>query len=176
MFAAACGRASAEQGSGEPAALTRESERTGLNALVGSVGVPRWVRLTGSVRDTLGNANPRDAVLDRAILLDTAGSAPRFFDQWSVAGAVVSAAPSVSVGQPEITDAPLSATQQSVWLERAVSYPGLVKPIEVLLAQEKIRVMMIDATQIWLVDGGLASAAPALSAQARTAFDAWRRG
>lgn len=177
VFAAACARA---QGSRQASATTSDmSGMSGdtLSALTGGLGKVVWLAFAGTVRLTVANANARPASLQRAIMLGPDGTSARVFDIWQVGDAVPVAGPSLTRGIARSETGPNDAGTASVWLTRSFTHPALQAPIEnSRLARDGSRVIAIDATQIWVVEGGIAAAAPVLTGAALTAFDAWRVG
>jgi hypothetical protein len=177
-FLAACTRAEAGRQPSQPTS----ADMTGMTGealvdLVGGVGKVAWLTLAGTVRLKAGNDNVRQATLHRALTLTDNGSAARVFDVWQIAGGPALAGPSVTsgTGRSEIGSNDLGVA--SVWLKRHFSHSALQTPIESSrLAREDARVMAIDATQIWLLEGGAAPNAPALTGADLAAFEAWRVG
>jgi hypothetical protein len=146
-----------------------------LRDLIGGPGKVVWLSLSGTVRLTKDNANVRPATLQRALMLTGDGTSAKIFDVWQVEGSPAIAAPSITRGQGRSETSPNDAGTDSLWLSRSFSHAALQAPVEhSRLAREGTRVMAIDATQIWLLDGGLAASAPSLAGDALTAFEAWR--
>ena len=174
VFAAACARAQGTpQPVVKPADMTGMSEQT-LSDLTGGVGKVVWLDLSGTVRLIAANANARPATLKRAIMLGADGTSARIFDVWQDAAAAPVSAPSLTRTRGQSATGPNEAGMQSVWLSRAFVHPALTDPIELSrLSTIGARVMAIDATQIWLVEGGI-GAAPSLTTTARVSFDAWQ--
>lgn len=177
-FVAACARAQASQQPSEsaPADMSGMAGEA-LADLVGGTGRVAWLTLSGTVRLTTANANARDATLHRALMLTADGTAARVFDVWQIAGGPALAGPSVTSGEGRSKIAPNDSGVASVWLKRSFTHSALQTPIEnSRLARESARVMAIDATQIWLLDGAIAPSAPALTGANLTAFETWRVG
>lgn len=177
LFAAACARANASQ---TPAAKTGDmSGMSGdtLAQLTGGVGKIAWLSLAGTVRLTADNANVRAATLKRAIMLGADGTTARIFDIWQIGNETAIVGPSVTGGTGQSEAGPNDAGTDSVWLVRSFAHPAFHAPIETSrLASTGARVIAIDATQIWAVEGGVVATAPALTGAALAAFDAWRAG
>lgn len=177
MLAAACARA---QGSPQPVASAGDiagMSGTSLSELTGGIGKIAWLLLEGTVRLSAANANVRPATLRRAIMLNTDGVSARIFDIWQMGADAASYGPSVTSGTNQSQTGPNDAGADSVWLIRSFAHPALQGPIEhSRLAQSGARVMVVDATQIWLLEGGIAPNAPVLSGAALNEFEAWRAG
>jgi hypothetical protein len=177
MFAAACARAQASQ---QPLANAGDMSGVGGGTLVeltGGVGKVVWLTFAGIVRLTAANANVRPATLKRAIMLGADGTSARIFDIWQIGELAPVAASSVSQGTGQSETGPNDAGIDSVWLSRSFMHAALLAPVEnSRLSRTGARVMAIDATQIWLVEGGIATTAPTLTGATLAAFDAWRAG
>jgi hypothetical protein len=175
LLAAACARA---QATPQPAAKAGDMTGMGgatLTELTGGPGKVAWLILTGTVRLSAANANVRPAGLKRAIMLGRDGTSARIFDIWKIGDQAAIAGPSVTRGRSESEAGPNDAGTDGVWLSRSFSHPALQAPIEQSrLSRAGARVMAIDATQIWLVEGGLAPTAPILTGAVSAAFEAWR--
>lgn len=174
-FTGACARATA--GAQSP---TNKGDLTGmqgqtLSDLIGGPGKVAWLALSGTVRTTLGNANVRPATLQRAMMLSGDATSARLFDVWQIAGeaAIGQPSPTGATGRAEI--GPNDAGVEAVWLSRSFVHGAHQSPIEhSRLAADGARVIAIDATQIWVLEGGIATAAPTLAGPALSAFEAWR--
>jgi hypothetical protein len=177
-FLAACARAQSV-----PAALPK-ADMTGMPdsailELTGGPGKVVWFNLTGTVRLIAGNANVRPATLMRAIATSAQGGSARVFDIWRVDGSQPIAAASVT--QIASADMPAyganDAGTQSVWLNRSFVHPALNRPIETSrMATVGARVIAIDATQIWLLEGGVTATQQALTGPTLAAYTAWMAG
>jgi hypothetical protein len=177
-FLAACARAQSA-----PAAISK-ADMTGMpddavSQLTGGPGKVVWFNFTGTVRLKADNANVRPATLLRAIATSAQGSTARVFDIWQIARGQPIAAPSVT--QLASTDMPAYAANdagtQSVWLNRSFVHPALNRPIETSrMATVGARVIAIDATQIWLLEGGVTATQQALTGPTLAAYTAWMAG
>lgn len=146
-----------------------------LSEMIGETGKVAWFSFAGTVRLSSGNADVRPATLLRAITMATDSASVRMFDVWQITGSPVLAADSQTLGIGAADDGPNDTGTNGLWLTRSFAHPALDRPIEVSrLTREGARVMAIDATQIWLLEGALTQTAPTLSAQAQAAFTAWR--
>jgi hypothetical protein len=174
-FVGACARAKAGiQAPTNTGDLTGMTGQT-LSDLIGGPGKVAWLSLSGTVRLTAGNANVRPATLQRAMMLSADGASARLFDVWQVTGEAAIAAPSATSGAGRAEIGPNDAGVESVWLSRSFGHGAHQLPIEhSRVAREGARVMAIDATQIWVLEGGVAAAVPALTGAALSAFEAWR--
>jgi hypothetical protein len=173
-FVSACARA---QGNQKPAAQTDMSGMSpqALGELTGGAGKVVWLALVGTVRLTVANANVRPATLKRAIMMSADGLSARLFDVWQIQGAPSIAAPSQTRLAGQSINGLNDAGVTSVWLNRSFTHPALQAPIETSrLAPADARAIVIDATQIWLLEGGIAATTPALSSPDIAAFEAWR--
>lgn len=177
MFAAACARAQPSQ---TPA--TNAGDMTGMSGqtlteLTGGAGKIAWLVMTGTVRLSAANANVRPATLQRAIMLNGDGRSAHLFDIWQIGTDAAVVGASVTTGAGQSQTGPNDAGTDSVWIDRSFAHTALQSPIEVSrLSRVRARVMAIDATQIWLVEGGIAGTAPVLSGTDLAAFEAWRVG
>jgi hypothetical protein len=144
-----------------------------LAALTGGAGRIAWLSLTGTVRESRANANVRPAKLLRALMADGGGA--RIFDIWQMGSEPAIAAASQAGTASNWQVGPNDGGVESLWLNRAFAHPALDLPIEASrLSATAARVLAIDATQIWLLEGGLLPAAPALDGPALAAFTTWR--
>ena len=178
VFMAACART---QPVGAQAGVA--SDLTGmagqnLRNLTGGIGQVVWLDLTGHVRLSVGNAFVRPATLQRAIMMSADGSSARIFDVWQIAGAAPLAGPSTSVASGRSDTQAIQTANEAgatgLRLNRAFSHAAFNNPIESSrLSRLGARVLAIDATQIWLVEGGV-GVAPALAGENLAAFEAWR--
>jgi hypothetical protein len=172
---AGCGRARAGQ---DPAATAGDMSGVSgqtLNELIGGVGKVAWLSLAGTVRLSAGNANVRPAKLTRAMRLSADGSSARLFDIWQIGDGQVIAGPSITIGAGQSETGPNDSGTQSVWLNRSFTHTAFKNPIEFSrLSPKGARVVAIDATQIWLVEGGLMASAPTLASDALAAYKAWQ--
>lgn len=176
-FIAACARAQASQQPATKAADMSGMQGSTLTDLVGGVGKVAWLTLTGTVRLVTANANVRPAILHRALMLSADGTSARIFDIWQVTGSASLAGPSVTSGVGRAETGPNDLGIDGVWLKRSFTHAALQAPIEnSRLVHDGARVMAIDATQIWLLEGGIVASRPALSATDLTAFETWRAG
>jgi hypothetical protein len=133
-----------------------------------------WLKFTGSVRLVADNANPRPATLLRALGASKDGTATRFFDVWQTEGEPVKAGPSDTRGQAETVLEANDLGTQGIALARAFAHPAFDKPYEFTrLTPQNGRILAIDNSQIWLLDGGI-SAPPPLDSALQTTFAAWR--
>jgi hypothetical protein len=177
LFAAACARA---QATPQPAA--KAGDMTGMSGatlveLTGGPGQVAWLTMTGTVRLTAENANVRPASLKRAIMLSRDGTSARIFDVWQIGDQAAVAGPSVTKGTSRSETGPNDNGTDSVWLNRSFTHAALQAPIETSrLSRTGARVIAVDATQIWLVEGGVDANVPALMGPILAAFDAWRAG
>jgi hypothetical protein len=175
ILAAACARA---QGSPQPD--VQAGDMSGMSGqtktdLTGGVGKVAWLAMAGTVRLTAGNANVRPATLKRAIKLNADGTSARLFDIWQIAGFPASAGASLTLGAGQSDTGPNDAGTDSVWIDRSFTHAAMQRPVELSrLSREGARVMAIDATQIWLVEGGIAATAPVLNGADLAAFEAWQ--
>jgi hypothetical protein len=145
-----------------------------LTALTDGAGGLAWLKLAGTVRLSVANANVRPATLYRAVMAAGDGTSARIFDVWQIADLPPIAAPSITRGSGSASVALNDAGIESLWVDRAFTHTALQNPIELSrLARERARVIAIDATQIWLLEGNVAPA-PTLSSASAAAFDAWR--
>lgn len=175
LFASACARAQ-PTASGQNAAITAPSS-TALTALIARPGDIAWLSFTGTVRLKEGNADVRPATLLRAMTVKEGTNAARYFDIWQIAGTPAIAAPTLLRGAGTMKSQQSDAGTEALWLEQSFAHPAFDRPVEYsLLAPTNARVMAIDATQIWLLDGALLRTPPALSGEAQAAFTAWRAG
>jgi hypothetical protein len=178
-FLAACARAQSA-----PAAALPKADVTGMpdNAileLTGGPGKVAWFNLTGTVRLIAGNANVRAASLMRAIATSAQGGSARVFDIWQIAGGQpVAAASLTQLVNPDMPAyAANDAGTQSVWLNRSFTHPALNRPIETSrMASARARVIALDATQIWLLEGGVTATRQVLTGPTLAAFTAWMAG
>jgi hypothetical protein len=132
---------------------------TSLADLTGGAGKVVWLSLIGTVRLSTGNANVRPA---------------RLFDIWQIEGGAALVGASITRLDGGSASGTNDAGATSIWLNRAFTHAALTTPIEQSrLSKTSARVIAIDATQIWLVEGGL-GAAPALTGAALSAFNAWQ--
>ena len=182
VFIAACART---QPIGAQAGVA--SDLTGmagqnLRDLTGGGRQIVWLSLAGHVRLSAGNTDVRSATLQRAIMMSADRSSARIFDVWQIAGAAPLAGPSTSVasGRSDTksnqtsNEASIEDGATGLWLNRTFSHAAFNNPIESSrLSRVAARVLAIDATQIWLVDGGV-GVAPALAGENLAAFEAWR--
>jgi hypothetical protein len=172
-FLSACARAQPVASGGADMAMpTGET----LASLTGGAGKVAWLSLTGTVRLTRANANVRPAKLLRAIMMSAQGTSARIFDVWQIDNTPARAAASTTNATGDTQAGPNDAGTDSVWLNRSFAHPALDRPVEFSrLSTANARVMAIDATQIWLLEGGaLAATTPQLDAQSLAAFNAWR--
>ena len=153
-----------------------------LRDLTGGVGQIVWLNLTGHVRLSVGNANVRPATLQRAIMMGADGSTARIFDVWQIAGSAPLAGPSTSVATGRSGTKSSQTSKEGsnedgatgLWLNRTFTHAAFNNPIESSrLSRLGARVLAIDATQIWLVEGGVGTA-PALVGENLATFEAWR--
>jgi hypothetical protein len=177
-FLAACARAQSAPAALPKADMTGMPDNTILE-LTGGPGKVVWFNLTGTVRLIAGNANVRPATLLRAIATSAQGGTARVFDIWRIEGAQPIFGPSVT--QLANADMPAYAANdagsQSVWLNRSFIHPALDRPIETSrMSPNGARVMAIDASQIWLLEGGVSIAQQALTGPALAAFTTWVAG
>jgi hypothetical protein len=171
VFMSACARAQPTASGG--ADMTAPSGDT-LASLTGGVGKVAWLTLSGTVRLTRANANVRPAKLMRAIMMTADEASARVFDVWQIGTMPALAAPSVTRATSDAQAGPNDMGSDSLWLNRSFAHPALVSPIEASrLSPSNARVMAIDATQIWLLEGQV-TPTPQLDAQALAAFNAWR--
>jgi hypothetical protein len=171
-FLAACSRAQAGQQSGAPAS---DISKQALLDLTGGVGKIVWLSLAGTVRLTAGNADVRSASLYRAVRLGADGISVRLFDVWQVTGDAVVAGPSIASDDSGAETTANDAGVDSFWLSRSFTLAGLQAPFEhSRLSREGARVIAIDATQIWLLEGGIAATPPPLADAMLVAFEAWK--
>jgi hypothetical protein len=169
-FISACARAQPAAASG--ADMTAPSP-TSFASLTGGAGKIGWLSFSGTVRRTRGNSDVRPAKLLRAVKLGNDGRA-RLFDVWQIEGGAAVAAPSPTLGSANTQAGPNDMGTDSLWLNRNFTHPALNRPVESSrLAPSAARVMAIDATQIWLLEGGILTTAPQLEEPARAAFEAW---
>lgn len=175
VFVSACARAQASQQPAVKAADMTGMSGSSLGDLVGGVGKVAWLTLTGSVRLTAANANARPATLHRALMMNADGTSARLFDVWQVTGGAAVAGPSVTSGAGRAETGPNDLGDDGVWLKRSFTHGALQTPIEnSRLTRTQARVMAIDATQVWLLEGGVVATAPTLTGPALAAFEAWR--
>lgn len=174
---AACARVQAEQSA--PQAQAQSQPRSALMALISATDQTAWLVLTGTVRLRAGNSDVRSATLHRAVRAGRDGGTVRYFDVWKSEGAqgIIGSAisgPSLTRTDMRSQDGPNDAGIDGFWLNRTFTHQALLNPVECSrLARSNARVMAIDATQIWLVEGGVGSA-PELSMEARAQFNAWQ--
>jgi hypothetical protein len=144
-----------------------------LADLTGGPGKVAWLSLNGTVRLTVGNDDVRPATLKRAITMSTGAdgkASAKIFDIWQIAALPGVAAPSATLSTQTLDDA-----EGAIWLMRSFTHRALNKPIESSrLSRTNARVIAIDATQIWLLDGAVTPEPQALSGEALNAFEAWR--
>ncbi|MEN9855017.1 MAG: hypothetical protein RL186_679 [Pseudomonadota bacterium] len=163
-FMSACARAQPS-----PAATATGPLLTGDDAIV-------WLRLSGTVRQSLANAAPRKANLLRAIGGNADTKTLRVFDIWQVEGGPEIAAASPNMGPLNLTSAPNDLGSPSLWLERTFTHPALTRPLEFSrLSTTTARILILDPTQIWLLEGSTIQD-PSLSPASQAAFEGWRRG
>ena len=153
-----------------------------LRDLTGGVGQIVWLSLTGYVRLIAGNTDVRPATLQRAIMMGADGSSARIFDVWQIVGSAPLAGPSTSVAFGRSGTKSSQTSNETfnedgatgLWLNRNFTHAAFNNPIESSrLSRLGARVLAIDATQIWLVEGGVGTA-PALVDENLAAFEAWR--
>ncbi len=172
FMAAACARAKA--GHAEASSDLNGMPQASLAELLNNSGAVAWYKFEGSVRLIAGNANDRSASLHRAIAANEGGRSVRVFDVWQVEGVVLSASASVTIIDQGSSSDPNDAGTNGIWFNRTFTNSAMRNPSErSRLSRTSARVMVIDATQIWLVEGGL-STAPGLNGVALAAFEAWR--
>jgi hypothetical protein len=172
FFAAACARA--QTGQSPLSADLSNMPPQSLNELAGANSGLAWFKFEGTARLSANNENVRPVVLHRAIATGTDGRSARIFDIWQVGDLAPSAGASVTANDFGSNAEPNDAGHSSIWLDRAFSHPALQKPIELSrMSATLARVMVIDADEIWLVEGGLA-AAPNMNPTAVAAFQTWR--
>jgi hypothetical protein len=173
---AACARA---QPVGSPATPTPVASPMSAQLLAFFGATPRdivWLKFTGSVRLIANDANPRPATLLRALGATKDGTATQFFDLWQIGNEPAQAGPSATRGQAQTVLEANDLGTQGIALERALSHAALNNPYEFSrLAPQNGRIMVIDRTQIWLLDGGI-STPPPMDAVSSAAFAAWREG
>jgi hypothetical protein len=145
-----------------------------LAFLGGAPGGVVWLKFTGSVRLIAGNDNPREATLYRAVAATKDTTASHFFDIWQIGTDPISAAASLTSGQADTVLEGNDLGAKGIALTRAFTHPALERPYEFSrLVGTNARVMVIDQTQIWLLDGGI-SPSPSLNGATQAAFAAWR--
>ncbi len=175
LFASACARAQGSQQSSAKTSDMPAMSGQALSELTGGAGKIVWLALVGTVRLSAGNANVRPATLKRALKLNSDGTSAQLFDIWQIGAEAAVTGPSVTSGASQSATGPNDAGVDSVWLDRAFSHTALRAPIEISrLSRANARVIAIDATQIWLLEGGLSANSPALTGADLAAFDAWR--
>jgi hypothetical protein len=175
VFISACARAQPSAPPSAPPPNTIMTSNGVLSEMIGGAGKVAWFSFAGTVRLSSDNADVRPATLLRAITVATDSASMRMFDIWQIAGSPALAADSQTAGTGVADDSLNDAGANGVWLMRSFAHPALDRPIESSrLSPVNARVMAIDATQIWLLEGALTQTAPALSAQAQAAFAAWR--
>jgi hypothetical protein len=169
----ACARAQPTSNQALPTADMAGMAGQTLADLTGGPGKVAWLSLTGTVRLTAGNGDVRPATLKRAIAMSTGAdgkASAKIFDIWQIAALPAMAAPSAT-----LTTQMLADEEGAIWLARSFTHLALNKPIESSrLSRTNARVIAIDATQIWLLDGAVTSEPQALSGEALNAFEAWR--
>jgi hypothetical protein len=172
---AGCARARGGQQSVATAGDLSGMSGQSLNDLIGGVGKVAWLSLAGTVRLTAGNANVRPVKLTRAMKLNSDGTSAQLFDVWEIGDGQIIAGPSITKGAGQSETGPNDNGTQSVWLNRSFTHSAFRNPIEFSrLAPKGARVVAIDATQIWLVEGGLMANAPTLAGDTLTAYNAWQ--
>ncbi len=174
-FIAACARAQAGQTPPAKAADMAGMPGASLAELTGGPGKVAWLNLAGSVRLTAANANVRPATLMRAIMMAADGTSARIFDIWQITGQAPVAGPSTSRADGGSETGPNDAGVDSIWLTRSFTHLALTNPIEYSrISRTGARVIAIDATQIWALEGGI-GAPPSLNGSALAAFNTWQR-
>jgi hypothetical protein len=171
---AACGRPQATQ-----AAARAEPDMSGLPAqslttlLGGDAGVT-WLTARGTVRQLATNAQVRPASLQRAIAVSPDGKSARFFDVWQIGNEAPQFGAVQKRGDSESQIAPNDLGENSLWLQRGFFHPAFQSPLEVSrLARKAARVMVLDTSQIWLVEGDIGPM-PSLRETIRAPLEAWR--
>jgi hypothetical protein len=173
-LAAACTPARAPAAQNTPSTRPAQSPPPGLAGLASTDGQPVWMLFEGRVRKSLDNSDPRPVILNRAVTIGLPNQPPRFFDQWIVDGRPYVAGPSQSTEPATFAEGINDLGDVGVWVERRFSLDRFEKPVEFSrLATQSARMMIIDANEVWLVDGGVTNTPPTLAPAEKAAFDAW---
>lgn len=176
-FLAACAQAQPTSGGtgNQAAAATAMSGQ--VHSFLGvAAGAVVWLKLTGTVRLVAGNANPRPATLWRAVTSMREGEGTRFFDLWQEGQTALLADNSSSRGPAITTVEANDLGVNGIALSRALAHPAFVDGTEFSrLSPQSSRVLVIDKTQIWLLDGAIGDP-PAMDSATQAKFNAWKNG
>jgi hypothetical protein len=175
-FLAACAQAQPTGGTSNQATPPTAMSGQVHSFLGANAGAVVWLKLTGTVRLVAGNANPRPATLLRAVTSMRQGEGTRFFDVWQEGQTALLADNSPSRGPAVTTIEANDLGVDGITLNRALSHPAFVDGIEFSrLSPQSSRVLVIDKTQISLLDGAVGDA-PAMDAATQAKFNMWKNG